>query len=74
MFRTLTDPVELSFISIEEVMAWYCALTSCTMLDESAERVPLITEWEIQLILDLDLDLNLSTPGFFYKGWLIRDD
>ena len=61
MFRTLTDPVELSFISIEEVMAWYCALTSWTMLDESAERVPLvITEWEIQLILDLDLDLNLS--------------
>ena len=23
MFRTLTEPVELSFISMEEVMAWY---------------------------------------------------
>ena len=60
MFRTLTEPVELSFISMEEVMAWYCALTSCTMLDESAERVPLITEWEIQLILDLNISMYLS--------------
>ena len=43
MFRTFTEPVELSFISMEDVMAWYCAFTSCTMLDESADRVPLIT-------------------------------
>ena len=40
MIRTLTEPVELSFISMEEVMAWYCAFTSCTMLDESDDRVP----------------------------------
>ena len=42
MVRTLTEPVELSFISMEEVMAWYCAFTSCTMLDESDDRVPSI--------------------------------